>query len=366
MPLNTAMENALIRKSPSAGEDQREDGPIDKAGIAVSDRLRLVMETISDLFIELDEGGRLVWVSPSFEAFLGIGRALLEGKAWASALEASGSFASQIGALLEGSSDGEPFEAEDAQGKLRFFAGRASPGLPGREGSGLFLSFHEVTERVAAEVGGRSAKAENEALLREVFHRTRNNMQVICALLEAAKADFPGKDTETAFDRVAGRIYAMSLVHSKLYESADLSRIDLRSYIPDLAERIAEEFDCGPRIRLILDLEPAEVAIDTAIPCGLILNELITNSYMHAFPGDRLGQVRIGLKSLLDGEIELDVEDDGIGLPENFDFGKSSRTGLRTVMGLGETQLYGRVSFGGGTGLSCRVTFRETKQERRF
>lgn len=332
------------------------------------ERIRLVAEASHDLFAEIDPQGRFVWLSSSFEKLLGRESSELDGKTWVSSFagEEGAPFSRAIGELLGGRADVPPFAVRDASGELRHFelSARATSVREG-VGSGRILCFRDVSKRVAAEAGLLAAKKANKALLQEVYHRTRNNMQMICALLESAKVDFPGPETAIALDRVADRIYAMSLVHTKLYTSSDFAKIDLSSYIPDLAERIAEEYDDKSRIRLVLDLEPAEVAIDTAIPCGLILNELITNSYMHAFPDGRFGQVRVGLKSFLDGEIEMDVQDDGIGLPDGFDLRRSGKAGLRTVLGLGESQLYGRVDFGGGSGVSCSVTFKEIAKEGR-
>ena len=324
---------------------------------------------LPELQAELDADGRIIWLSPSLERLLDRGPAEAACSPWQVAVPRSRfpALAAAIESLLGGAELTPVFPTRGADGELRYFegAGRRLGGGYG-ELAGHVLWFRDVSDRVAIEEAFAKAKAENEALLREVLHRTRNNMQVICAILEAIKEDFPGEDAAAALDSVADRINAMSLIHAKLNGPADFEKVDLGTCIPELVGRIAEEHDGQSRVDLVLDLQPVEVEIDTAIPCGLILNELITNSYSHAFPGRRPGQVRVGLKNLLDGAIQMEVEDDGIGFPAGFDPRRPTKSGLRTVIGLGESQLYGQVRFGSGKGVRCSVVFKEVRQERLF
>ena len=148
-------------------------------------------------------------------------------------------------------------------------------------------------------------------------------------------------------------------MHEKLYESHNLSRIGMRDYIVDLAGLLFESYRVAPgKIALEYDIDDLQLAIDAAIPCGLILNELISNAFKHAFPGGASGKVRISLKREADEAVVLTVSDTGAGLGEGFDCRKQGGMGLKTVFSLGEGQLRGSVDFNGVRGTSCRLRFR--------
>jgi two-component sensor histidine kinase/HAMP domain-containing protein len=196
----------------------------------------------------------------------------------------------------------------------------------------------ELTERQRAEAELRASEerlreseaqirkslSEKETLLRELHHRTKNNMGVIIALLELQALDIDDARLNDAIAETTGRIRSMALVHQKLYEARDLSHINLREYIEELALLLTASYLVPPaRLSTIHELEDISVLIDTAIPCGLILNELISNALKYAFPGGRKGEIRLELRKLEGGEIRLRVSDDGVGLPEGFDPGRT-------------------------------------------
>jgi two-component sensor histidine kinase/HAMP domain-containing protein len=224
----------------------------------------------------------------------------------------------------------------------------------------------ELAERAKAEKRIEQSLAEKVTLLRELHHRTKNNMGVIIALLDLQAEELGDERIRAAFADTQGRIRSMALVHQKLYEANDLSRIDLRDYLRDLVGLIEKGFRILPeRIAVVLDLEEAPALIDTAIPCGLILNELLSNALKHAFPGDRRGEIRIELRRAGEKEVLLVVSDDGAGFPAGFDPRSGARMGLQTVFTLAERQLAGRVEFDGSRGVSCRIRFRTDLYERR-
>ncbi len=206
----------------------------------------------------------------------------------------------------------------------------------------------------------RKSLAEKETLLRELHHRTKNNMGVIIALLELQGLDIDDARLNDVIAETTGRIRSMALVHQKLYEARDLSHINLREYIEDLSLLLTSSYQVPPaRLSTIHELEDITVLIDTAIPCGLILNELISNALKYAFPGGRSGEIRLELQRLDSGEIRLRVSDDGVGLPEGFDPRKDGHMGLQTILELGERQLNGAVTFHSAGGLSCQVHFHD-------
>ena len=207
---------------------------------------------------------------------------------------------------------------------------------------------------------------EKETLLRELFHRTRNNMQVIISLL-GWEADLVGSDLVDEFVRKTNdRIMSMSLVHKKLYDSMDLSRIDLNEYCRELIDLLV---DSEPGRRRHIRFQPAAealpVKIDTAVPFGLAFHEILTNALRHAYPRGAEGEVRVSLSSLAPDRIELEVSDDGVGLPADFD-GRSGRTlGFQLIHGLVEAQMGGSVACETDRGLRCIVRFSDAQAQTR-
>lgn len=225
----------------------------------------------------------------------------------------------------------------------------------------------DITERKRADEQIRASLAEKETLLRELYHRTKNNMAVITALL-ALQADFiDDPRIAEAFTGAQNRIFSMALVHQKLYEAQDLSRINLMEYINDLAVLLMKSYQVSPdRLRLVSEMEPVWVLIDTAIPCGLVLNELISNALKHAFPNGREGEIRIRLRRMENREIQLSVADNGIGVPEGFDFRQDGRLGLQNIFAVGEKQLHAKVVFQANSGVMCQLQFADDFYEPRI
>ncbi len=151
----------------------------------------------------------------------------------------------------------------------------------------------------------------------------------------------------------------MALIHEELYQKKDLGRINLAEYIRELADNLCASYAVKPeQITLSMELEDVEISIDTAIPCGLILNELISNSLKHAFPGDRQGKIGVAL-STVDGEkYLLTVNDNGVGLPEGLDYRKSRSMGMQLVVVLAQ-QLGSELFHDSSDGASFSLTFSE-------
>ena len=220
----------------------------------------------------------------------------------------------------------------------------------------------DITEQKRAEAELVKSLAEKEVLLRELYHRTKNNMGVINSMLAIQSSFFPDELTRAAFAEAQDRIRSMSLVHEKLYEARDLSRVNLRSYILDLMQLLIASHGVSPeKVQITYDTEEVLLPIDLAIPCGLVLNELATNALKHAFPGDRSGEIRVELRREEDGSILLGVFDDGIGMPGGFERKRDCRMGLQTLYLLGERQLGATVDFRSGPGVHCSLRFRDNR-----
>lgn len=204
----------------------------------------------------------------------------------------------------------------------------------------------------------KAALAEKETLLRELYHRTKNNMQVIRSMLALQAAYSQNEEVQYIVQETERKIHAMALAHQKLYQSQDLSRINLQDYITELAYLLMQSYNVSSnRISLLVDVENVSVLIDTAIPCGLIINELMSNALKHAFPGDMNGEIHIRLFKTDQGEIELYFSDNGVGVPNGFDFTTQETLGLQTIFAIGEQQMQGTVRFETNTGTTCHIKF---------
>ncbi|TXC67294.1 hypothetical protein FSC37_21145 [Piscinibacter aquaticus] len=190
----------------------------------------------------------------------------------------------------------------------------------------------DISERRAAAEKIRVALHEKELLLQEIYHRVKNNLQMVVSLLtlQARNTDHP--QARAALGDSARRIRSMALVHEQLYQSGDLSEINFGSYIGQLIHQIESSHeDAAPRVRIRTEVAPVRLGIETAVPLGLIVNELVTNAYKHAFPDGRGGTIGLCLQPLPGGELELSVSDDGIGLPPGIDPAQFRSLGLRLV-----------------------------------
>ncbi len=194
----------------------------------------------------------------------------------------------------------------------------------------------DITDRKHAEERLSQSLKEKEILLQEVYHRVKNNMQVVASLLNLQKSRIEDVKAKVALEQSQKRVQSMALIHELLYRSESLSNIDLGEYITSLAGGL---LDTGG-VKLILDANDISLGIDQAIPCGLVINELVTNSIRHAFSNDQLGQITIKALSV-EGEIKLEICDNGKGMPEDFDIRNVGTLGLMLVKGLVENQLHG-------------------------
>ena len=220
-------------------------------------------------------------------------------------------------------------------------------------------SSRDITERVRAEEQIKQALAEKTTLLQELYHRTKNNMQVIHSMLGLQSLYVQDEQFLTVLADVQDKIHAMSLVHQKLYESRDLSRINLKEYIDDQTAHLVQSYQVRPdKVSLDLHTDSVFVLIDTAVPCGLILSELISNAFKHAFPGDEKGCLSIRLRQAKDETITLEVSDNGIGVPSDL-LEKSDSLGLQTVVGIVEHQLQGEISIETDHGVAWQIRFRD-------
>ncbi|MBU4408685.1 MAG: PAS domain S-box protein, partial [Proteobacteria bacterium] len=233
----------------------------------------------------------------------------------------------------------------------------------------------DISERKRAEESIRSSLAEKELLLKEVHHRIKNNLAGIIGLLQLQRETVTDPAAVAQFRELEGRIRSIALVHETLYHIESLARVDLKAYLETLIAQLRAALAPHGDVRFSVAAAGVEMGLDNAVPCGLILNELITNAFKYAFPGD---QPRPGEKACEitvsaewdgdagdDGVYTLTVADNGVGLPADLDWATTKTLGLRLVRMLGQYQLKGQIELDRANGTSFRLVFASRQREKR-
>ncbi|MFH1941286.1 MAG: PAS domain S-box protein, partial [bacterium] len=236
-----------------------------------------------------------------------------------------------------------------------------SPIKMGEELHGIVVVYTDITERKKNEERIKASLAEKEILLKEIHHRVKNNLQVISSLLSLQSRHVKDEQALAMFRESQDRVKSMALIHEKLYQSEDLAHIDFSGYIQSLANDLFRAYRCDPgRISMDIKVENVSLTIDAAIPCGLIINELVSNALKYAFPPSlkRRGKVSILLHPTDDGGVELIVKDNGVGMSEDLDIRKLDSLGMKLITVLAEDQLGGKVKVEKKRGMTFRIRFK--------
>jgi len=215
----------------------------------------------------------------------------------------------------------------------------------------VFAELFRTTQALA------TALREKETLLKEIHHRVKNNLQIISSFLDlqAGRSQDPGARAVLAESQ--GRVRIMALVHQLLYERNDFSRVELGEYLERLTQVGRNAYPVDPdRIGFKFDLAEVHLDLERVIPCALLVNELVTNAYKHAFPGGRAGAIGLSLKAHGDREAVLTVRDDGVGLPPGFDINAATSLGLQLVP-LFADQMHGSLRVEPGPGACFELRF---------
>ena len=217
----------------------------------------------------------------------------------------------------------------------------------------------DVTQRKAMEENLRRALEDKDVLMKEIYHRTKNNMAVIQSLLNLQSGQIKDRDALNSFSESAHRIRTMSMIHERLYSTGNLSSINIREYLQSLSTGLFHSYGAEPsRIKLNMDVLDVKMDVDQVIPVGLIVNELLTNVFKYAFPDDRSGEVLVELKDNDEDTFMLTVSDSGVGLPVDFDIISARTLGLQLVSSL-SAQLRGRLHFSADNGSAFSIIFKK-------
>ncbi len=243
-------------------------------------------------------------------------------------------------------------------GSFKWLSWTASPFL--EEGL-VYAVARDITESKLNEAKLGASLREKELLLKEIHHRVKNNMQVISSLLQLQAGYIKEPEFRAMFAESQDRIKSMALIHEKLYQSQDLARIDFAEYVRSLIRMITRSYPTkAGSVQLEVHTEPILLNIDTGVPVGLILNELLSNTFKHAFPEERQGKISVRLENKKELGFQLLIKDDGVGLPANFTLNNTKSLGLRLVRILTE-QISATLEFKSENGAEFRLTFQEVK-----
>lgn len=338
-------------------------------------RYRLLAENATDVIWTIGMDLHLTYTSPCITKLLGYtveeaqARTIQDAYTPASYNKVIQLFAEEM--AVEDSGRGDPNRSKIVELDLIHKNGSIIP-IEGnysflREASGkvvgILAIIRDITERKRTENALKASLQEKEILLREIHHRVKNNMQVICSLLNLQAEKTSLEEEKQVLIESQQRISAMSMIHETLYRGENLAALDLSVYLRSLAVHLQTVYSNHTNVELVFHVEKVELNIDQAVPCGLILNELISNAFKHAFIGTNKGTIHITLYKTNQFEAVLEVRDNGVGLSPGLDLENPPSLGLRLILGLLRHQLKGTldVSVENGTAFSLRWPLIEEK-----
>ena len=335
------------------------------------EKYRLIVDNTRDIIFMLNVAGEFIYVSPSVKNALGYNQSDLIGHPFQSIMQEE-DIHNVITAVGRNVRDGYKFpngiefRFRNTSGQSRWYNG---VGNTVADVDGKFLTFlgvaRDVTERKKAEEQIRASLLEKETLLKEVHHRVKNNMQVISSLLRLQEGIVKDKTSAMLLRDSQNRIQSMALVYNKLYQSQNLASINMTDYVNELTAGLIKSYAFNPnKVTVSTVSSDVYLAVDMAIPCGLVINELVTNSLKYAFPENKTGRIVVSLKEDAHQALELVVSDNGIGIPDGIDMANNSTLGLKLVGNLVQNQLGGKIELERSHGTTFKITFPRPMEEK--
>jgi PAS domain S-box-containing protein len=309
-------------------------------------------------YLTVEKGGKILELNLTASVLLGLPRSRIEGKPFQAFLagKSPGTFEEFSREVLwSGEKQGcEVSVNRDGEG-VRYLRLEGAP-FQGDDGEGLIqLALMDITEQKRAGDAVLASLREKEVLLREIHHRVKNNLQLISGLLDMTRSRTEDPQTRDILSDVMLKIQTMAQIHTKVYESSQIDRVDLGSQIRDQVRALSQLYaDTTRRVETVVDSSEVTLPIDQAVPLALVVNEILSNAYKHAFAGRREGKVEVSI-TRRKARIRLTIRDDGVGMPPGFDLERSDTLGLKLVRALVTQQLRGTLEFRGHRGTEVIV-----------
>jgi len=324
-------------------------------------KYRILVENINDVIFNLDKKGIITYISPVIEQITGFKPEKIIGQDFTTYLhpDDSDEIIANFKRTMAGDLEPSDFRIFHKDGTCLYVRTSSRPTVEDGEVIGLTGVLSDITQQKKAEKQIEKSLEEKVVLLREIHHRVKNNMQVISSLLNLQSTHIKDEDDLEIFKEGQSRVKSMAMIHEKLYQSEDFAKIDFGEYIQSLANEIFAFNIVGSNIKVSINSKNVFFNVDTAIPLGLIMNELLTNSVKHAFPDDKEGEIQVYLKKE-DERYLLIVRDNGIGFPQDMDFRKTETLGLQLVNRLVD-QLDGTIKLDRSHGTEFKIHFKELK-----
>jgi PAS domain S-box-containing protein len=328
------------------------------------EKYRRLFDNASLGIFQSSPAGQVISINPAFARMMGYGSAedaLKNIQNVATDLFVDPNRRAEIIRLLANNPDLRTFENVYRRKDGSTFIGQLNV-TPVRDADGRLVRtegmIEDITERKQAEAKIRAALEEKETLLREVHHRVKNNLQAMIALMEMQTDLIADEATRQFLKELEGQARTMALVYEQLYQSVNLARVQMAPYLQQLTYYISDTFGAQRMLQLNLNVAPIELDVAQAMPCGLMVNELFTNIFKHAFPPDFQGQPIAQIALQLDGETyRLTVADNGVGLPPGLDWQASQSLGLHLVNLWATHQLGGTLAVSSDAGTIYTITF---------
>jgi PAS domain S-box-containing protein len=330
------------------------------------EKFRSVADSAVDGIITTDNSGKIVLFNPSLKDIFGYTIDEIKGKHVTLLMPARyrEKFLQKLESFKStGNHDlnGKTFESIGLKKNGREFPFEISIATWGSKDKKYTTSIiRDVTKRKKIEKMLQNSLEEKEILLKEIHHRVKNNLMIISSLLNLQSRYIKDEESKNIFKESQNRARSMALIHERLYQSEDLKKIDFGDYIRTLSNDLYRTYVMDPSlIMLNIDVDDVRLDINTSIPLGLIVNELVTNSLKHAFPQSKSGEIDIEFH--IQGDMYLlEVNDNGIGFPNNLNYKNTESLGLRLVNSLTE-QIDAKIEFNTLSGTSFKIIFREEK-----
>ncbi|MBD3167941.1 MAG: PAS domain S-box protein [candidate division Zixibacteria bacterium] len=321
---------------------------------------RTLAENAPDIIARLDREYRHIYVNPVIEQSTGLGPEFFIGKSHRDLgmpEEIANTWISQLENVFQSREKKVHNFDFNTPGGKRYYESLVVPEFDdyGEVNSVLGIT-RDITDRIKAEEELKASLKEKEVLLKELHHRVKNNLQIVSSLLGFQSQTIQNEEAKAVFRDSQARIKSIGLIHEQLYRESDLSRINFRKYIEELIYSLHASFGIRfGKIELEIETNDVSLSLEQSIPCGMIVNEIVSNSLKHAFPGDRKGKIKIYFESK--GNLcYLNISDDGVGLPEGFELELQNTMGMQLIILLTK-QLKGEVEHINENGTRFKIEF---------